>query len=36
MKALLFAVLVLASAAVMGCRAEGEIGESSSNVSVTR
>jgi hypothetical protein len=36
MKALLFAVLVLASAAFMGCRAEGEIGESSGNIGVAR
>lgn len=35
MKALLFAVLVLASAAFMGCRAEGEI-DTASNVSAAR
>lgn len=36
MKALLFAILVFASAAVMGCRGEAEIGESATNISVAR
>ena len=36
MKALLFAVLVLASAAFVGCRASGEIGDAASNISVGR
>lgn len=35
MKALLFAVLVLASAAFVGCRAEGEV-DTASHISVAR
>lgn len=36
MKALLFVVLVLASAALTGCRASGEIGDTASNIGAAR